>query len=334
MQELEFVTLDVGGKLFKTTPSTLCNSKYFNGLLKNTHIDKPIFIDRSSKIFKHILEYLRDPNYPFPDKYIYDLDFYGIPRSKYSVENTKDSIIINVNGSIFNLNASKLIIGSKYFAKIIPTLYIGQTLYIDRSVRAFKHVIERIYHDNYVLPYKYANEIEFYGLNPVNLNKNSEIFINVNGKEYILTANILSQFPVLQLQFMKTETLPHLNVDTKAFEKVMLASSISNSNGKIHVKAEHENLAKRLGMKVDVYHNIYSTCNYDDKCTNTFKTKVFKEDNEWRYEAISCIKHRCIKCSKPLCYFSTACKEHTCKRFGCFNVVENEKVHCTMHLLK
>ena len=43
MQESQLITLKVGGKLFKTKRTTLCNSEYFNGLINDTNIYEEIF---------------------------------------------------------------------------------------------------------------------------------------------------------------------------------------------------------------------------------------------------------------------------------------------------
>jgi hypothetical protein len=72
------VTLDVGGKVFKTNKSTLMKSEYFNNLFNDTKIDysNPIFLDRSYSSFKHILHFLRDNTYKFPAQYESELKYY------------------------------------------------------------------------------------------------------------------------------------------------------------------------------------------------------------------------------------------------------------------
>jgi len=76
------IRLNVGGKHFETTQDTLTsNSEYFRALLErwdNTKTDEEIFINRSGKIFEHVLCLLLDPNYNYPKKYISELDFYQI----------------------------------------------------------------------------------------------------------------------------------------------------------------------------------------------------------------------------------------------------------------
>ena len=62
------IKLNVGGIIFETTDDTLKRSQYFKSYLENWNHDE-IFIDRSPRIFKHVLDLLRDPTYDFPIKY-------------------------------------------------------------------------------------------------------------------------------------------------------------------------------------------------------------------------------------------------------------------------
>ena len=75
------IILNIGGKLFHTTQSTLEHVPFFDALLSKRWERKDkdvIFIDRDPKGFKHVLGFLRDPQYPFPQEYAYELKFYGI----------------------------------------------------------------------------------------------------------------------------------------------------------------------------------------------------------------------------------------------------------------
>jgi len=73
------IKLNVGGRLFETTKETLQNSQYFVSLLTRWNNDEEIkFIDRSGKVFEHVLLFLQEPSYNYPDKYLFELDFYGI----------------------------------------------------------------------------------------------------------------------------------------------------------------------------------------------------------------------------------------------------------------
>jgi hypothetical protein len=56
-----------------------------------TTTDKKIFIDRSPHIFKHVLSLLRDSQYDFPKKYLFELDFFGIEYT--ATEEPPDPIV-------------------------------------------------------------------------------------------------------------------------------------------------------------------------------------------------------------------------------------------------
>jgi len=80
---LERIKLNVAGEIIETYKETLINnSVYFNNIFtKFEHnTTEPIFIDEDPTIFKHILNYLRDPRYPIPFNLEYKLDWYGINK--------------------------------------------------------------------------------------------------------------------------------------------------------------------------------------------------------------------------------------------------------------
>lgn len=85
------VLLDVGGKIFKTTRSTLSHATYFTSLFERWQYkpDEPYFIDRDEEGFKHVLRYLRDNNYDIPKEYHYELEFYGINYVEKEIEEEK-----------------------------------------------------------------------------------------------------------------------------------------------------------------------------------------------------------------------------------------------------
>lgn len=88
------IRLNVGGQIFETTKETLLFSDYFKAFLTNWTHDKEIFIDRSPKLFEHVLCLLRDPSYPYPKKYKGELDFYQI---KYDLVETDEEKNIREN---------------------------------------------------------------------------------------------------------------------------------------------------------------------------------------------------------------------------------------------
>lgn len=93
----KIIKVNVGGKIFETSKDTLCKSTYFSSLFSrwsSISQQNEIFIDRDPIAFEHILNLLRDSNYPFPKKYLYELDFYGVVYTdsfeKELVENRKE----------------------------------------------------------------------------------------------------------------------------------------------------------------------------------------------------------------------------------------------------
>lgn len=97
------IKLNVGGKIFETTRSTLCKSQYFDILLSGKFNDTQkdvIFIDRDSDIFKHVLRLLRNPLYEYPRKYNSELDYYMIDYT--------DNIDININNDNIKIKNNAL----------------------------------------------------------------------------------------------------------------------------------------------------------------------------------------------------------------------------------
>jgi len=77
------ITINVGGKLFTTTTETLYRSKYFKDISDGKtkcerDEDGYIFLDRCPKAFSHVLNFLRDDRYPFPNEYEFELETYLI----------------------------------------------------------------------------------------------------------------------------------------------------------------------------------------------------------------------------------------------------------------
>lgn len=88
--EFTRIEVDVCGQIFKPTMKTLNKSELFRIILKTNGIPTtPIRIDRSPKLFQHVLAYLIDPTYSYPLKYTNELLFYGIifEPNKKIVEN-------------------------------------------------------------------------------------------------------------------------------------------------------------------------------------------------------------------------------------------------------
>jgi hypothetical protein len=78
MESDDIIRINVGGKLFTTTATTLMISPYFNSFLTRWNKMEVIFIDRDPEGFENILGLLRDPNYPYNSKYNYELEYFQL----------------------------------------------------------------------------------------------------------------------------------------------------------------------------------------------------------------------------------------------------------------
>jgi len=124
----EQVYLNVGGTIFMTYKDTLLKSEYFNkeniiDLLSNTSKKTPFFLDKDPKIFRHVLNYLRNNEYEYPKKYFSELVFFGIKNNNVIIKQKCDIIekvtsyntLINkedvINKSV-NYNAETIIVPS------------------------------------------------------------------------------------------------------------------------------------------------------------------------------------------------------------------------------
>lgn len=117
------VKLNVGGQIFETSVDTLISSSvYFSVKLSRHNYEDELFIDRDPKIFSHILSYLRDSRYPFPNELKYEFDYYGI---SYGQTNGMDVIKdIDPEKKVFtspveDINMQKW--DSGYFIPIVAT---------------------------------------------------------------------------------------------------------------------------------------------------------------------------------------------------------------------
>ena len=130
INDSQLIHLDVGGTIFQTTYLTLKRSKYFMKLLSKItedNIGKKIFIDESPEDFKHVLNILRDFNYPFPSEHLYLLDKFeinyyrknSIPKNKYNIIDNNINVdnvdnISNNNITIYPLINDEMIDKSQF----------------------------------------------------------------------------------------------------------------------------------------------------------------------------------------------------------------------------
>jgi hypothetical protein len=87
-QPSDWIVLNIGGKKFETTITTLKNIPYFASLdhfhketFKGTK-DSPFHVDADPTIFKHVLRYARNPSYVIPKQFLPMISFWGIIYEK------------------------------------------------------------------------------------------------------------------------------------------------------------------------------------------------------------------------------------------------------------
>lgn len=89
MNQNNKISLNVGGKIFTTTKTTLNFIPYFKSLFDfsqssqsiDTNLNE-IFVDSDPSVFKHVLRWARNPTYSIPIKYDYGLNFWGLPSAR------------------------------------------------------------------------------------------------------------------------------------------------------------------------------------------------------------------------------------------------------------
>jgi hypothetical protein len=101
------ITLNVSGQNFEVHKDILMKIPYFKDMFdacsplgNQSGEDTPtesIFIARPPHIFKHVLSYIIDPIYPFPKKYMFELDFYNITYDKTYFYDKEQELIHKVN---------------------------------------------------------------------------------------------------------------------------------------------------------------------------------------------------------------------------------------------
>lgn len=88
-EKKDIIQFCVGTKTFLTTTQTLSKLHYFDCIINKFNGVIPKYIDRNGKAFRHVLALARIPEYPFPEKYRYELEYFDIPSSNQIESNWK-----------------------------------------------------------------------------------------------------------------------------------------------------------------------------------------------------------------------------------------------------
>ena len=89
------ITLDVQGQIFKTKYENILKIPYFKNMFETCgQPSETIFVDRPPHIFKHVLSLMVDDFYPYPEKYKFELDFYGIEYGELKFYGNDTKIIL------------------------------------------------------------------------------------------------------------------------------------------------------------------------------------------------------------------------------------------------
>lgn len=120
--------LNIGGKRFEVGIDTLNKCSYFSAINNmNGEIvsspETPYFIDRDPKIFRHVLNLLRDANYKYPEKYQDELLYYGVNNNVTSFDGNK--LFIFENDKINQPSSAAIV-----YSDIIETNNIPESVYV------------------------------------------------------------------------------------------------------------------------------------------------------------------------------------------------------------
>ena len=250
-------------------------------------------IDRSAMIFKHVLEYLYDQTYPYPIEHLDELQYYGIDYPKYSVERADMVTIINYGA----FRANILMAGSTYLHQELSKLYVGESLNIECSSKAVKHILRRILDAHYVIPYEHIDEAKFFGVQKLTLTDKTMMKINVSGVIFEVEANILCKIPLFEKQIEEDGAVkPIMNVYYSADSPKGLVDVINYVTGNYYPNYKYVRLYSYLGLYPTNFVNVaYEKCR---QCMSIVKKYISSNgDWNWGYSAY-CRLHRCYLCNR------------------------------------
>ena len=100
------IILNVSGQNYEVPKDTLMKIPYFHDMFDvcGDNINEVIPVSRPPHIFKHVLSFTIDPLYPFPAKYAFELDFYGIVYEQKKLYDKHQELLDKINDMNNNFN--------------------------------------------------------------------------------------------------------------------------------------------------------------------------------------------------------------------------------------
>lgn len=180
--------INVSGKIYHVKYKILKQIPFFLNFLDE---GKEYDVERSPMIFDHVLAYVIDPRHPFPSKYFYELDFYGLTYKK-------DIYKVNVLGKIYHIKCD-ILMKIPYFVKRINDINHGENslmnssvdIFVERSSLLFEQILAYVMNDEY--PIDCYDELDYYGIIYKRYNLNKTDLCLVKNSMKIETDKILSK---------------------------------------------------------------------------------------------------------------------------------------------
>lgn len=183
------IKLNIGGTTMDVLQSTLDRSEMLKSMFNDVkYNNESIFFDEDPIIFKHMLNYLRNPKYPFPSKYYYILDHYLID---YDVKLSNTIIKLNVQGIPFEI--SNYILDKSVILKNMINNDDGKNpIFIDEDPIIFQHILNYLRNSKYPFPNKYYYILDHYSIFYAKQSKNI-IKLNVTGTPFEISYIMINE---------------------------------------------------------------------------------------------------------------------------------------------
>ena len=188
--DTNIITLDVGGRIFKTTRNTLIGgSEYFRDLFEDSHNNnEPLFIDRSYDAFEHVLNLLRNPTYKFPDQYLEELKYFGIKSNKVESTIENNCVYLKLNDGHLVWVNTNMLMKYPFFKESIEKHNGEQFIYVDMHSEIFRIIcrLQEIDINKSLMNPFFNPAFIFHGLHKLKLDEYFEIEPDYAGSFYVI----------------------------------------------------------------------------------------------------------------------------------------------------